>query len=293
MNSRKPTASLLLTAGLLAAGLACAATLSQQVQGVPKDAKTEQSTVWRYDTIVMPWGEMRIDSVRVSVGSESGTCREFVAAEMDSTQRYSTLTDADFRKAAEELGVEVAAIKAVVRIEAGAKMEGFWAPGVPVINFDRSMYNKSRAPRSVKASSSEKVPDGIKSTYGRREWSQLVAARKVNLDKANMGTFWGMFQIGGFNYKLCGCSSVQEFVDRMSYSEFEQLELFCNFIRNSGMLDALKAKNWSSFARKYNGPSYARRGYHTRMASEYRKFKAQEQKTEQQEQQQEQQEESK
>lgn len=200
-------------------------------------------------------------------------------AEADSATRYATLTDADFRKVAEELGVEVAAIKAVVRIEAGARMEGFWAPGVPVINFDRSMYNKSRASRSVKAPASEKVPEGIKSSYGRKEWSQLVAARKVNLDKANMGTFWGMFQIGGFNYKLCGCESVQEFVDRMSYSEFEQLELFAQFIKNAGILPALRDKNWAAFARKYNGASYAKRRYHTRMAAEYAKFKKQEQQT--------------
>ncbi|MDE6297051.1 MAG: N-acetylmuramidase domain-containing protein, partial [Muribaculaceae bacterium] len=60
----------------------------------------------------------------------------------DAKTRYTTLTDADFKRVAERLGVEVAAIKAVVVIEAGEKMEGFWAPGVPVVNFDRSMYNR-------------------------------------------------------------------------------------------------------------------------------------------------------
>lgn len=198
-------------------------------------------------------------------------------AERDSTARYTTLTDEDYRVVAEELGVEIAAIKAVVRIEAGASLEGFFAPGVPVVNFDRAMYRKARATSNAKASASEQVPAGIKSSFGRKEWSQLVAARKVNLEKANMGAFWGMFQIGGFNYKLCDCKSVQEFVDRMSYSEFEQLQLFANFIKNAGMLTDLRNKNWAGFARKYNGASYRARGYHTRMAREYQKFKAQEQ----------------
>ncbi len=226
----------------------------------------------QYDEPYMPWGEPRIDT-------DSAACwqaADSIINLSDATSRYTSISDADFQKVAQELGVEVAAIKAVVRIEAGHNMEGFWAPGVPVINFDRSMYNKARPTRTVKAPASEKVPSGIKSAYGRKEWSQLVAARKVNLDKANMGTFWGMFQIGGFNYKICGCSSVQEFVDRMSYSEYEQLELFAQFVKNSGMIDALRAKNWTQFARKYNGASYARRGYHTRMAAEYAKFKAQE-----------------
>lgn len=275
----------LLAAGGLAVGVACAGAVSSGTDtsdvSLRNVAAADSAVVWRYDTIVMPWGEVRVDSVAVSGSANAGANWEAEEREMavqDSASRYTSLTDADFRKVAAELDVEVAAIKAVVRIEAGVRMEGFWAPGVPVINFDRSMYNKSKPPRNVKAPSSEKVPDGIKSAYGKREWSQLVAARKVNLDKANMGTFWGMFQIGGFNYRQCGCKTVQEFVDRMSYSEFEQLELFANFIRNSGMLPALQAKNWASFARKYNGASYARKGYHTRMAAEYRKFKAQEAK---------------
>lgn len=193
----------------------------------------------------------------------------------DENTRYEKLTDEDFKLVSQELGVEVAAIKAVVLIEAGSQMKGFFAPGVPVINFDRSLYNQFRNKAKNKAGSKgEKVPPGL-SGYGLREWTQLVSARKVNCEGANLGTFWGMFQIGGFNYKLCGCESVQEMVELMSKSELEQLELFAAFIRNAGMLQALRDKNWAAFARKYNGASYARRGYHTRMANAYSKFKKQ------------------
>lgn len=191
----------------------------------------------------------------------------------DAKTRYTTLTDVDFKRVANRLGVEVAAIKAVVVIEAGEKMEGFWAPGVPVVNFDNSMYSRyCGKAKSRKGNPSEKVPSGL-SGYALKEWTQLVNARKSNVDGANMGTFWGMFQIGGFNYKLCGCESVAEMVRLMSYSELEQLELFATFIINCGMVGDLKNKNWAGFAKKYNGPSYAKRGYHTRMANAYAKFK--------------------
>lgn len=190
----------------------------------------------------------------------------------DASDRYTHLTDEDFRIVAEELGVEVAAIKAVVLIEAGKQMKGFYAPGVPVVNFDRSMYRAYASKARNKAGDKNaKVPAGL-SGYALREWTQLVNARRKNSDGANMGTFWGMFQIGGFNYRLCGCSDVNEFVRIMSESEFSQLELFARFITNSGMLNDLRNKNWAGFARKYNGASYARRGYHTRMAAAYRKF---------------------
>ncbi len=197
-----------------------------------------------------------------------------VSPEADSL-RYSGLTEADFQLVAEELGVEVAAIKAVVQIEAGSRMQGFWAPGIPVINFDRTMYRRfaSKAPSKAGAKG-EKIPEGL-TGYAKAEWTQLINARRHNAQGANMGTFWGMFQIGGFNYKLCGCDSVDEFVRLMSYSELEQLELFAAFIVNTKMVDDLKAKRWAAFARKYNGPSYARRGYHTKMAAAYKKFKTQ------------------
>ena len=67
--------------------------------------------------------------------------------------RYTTLSEADYRRVAEELGVEVAAIKAVVLIEAGAALEGFLAPGVPVINFDPTMHRKMKSKDTRKAPS--------------------------------------------------------------------------------------------------------------------------------------------
>lgn len=205
--------------------------------------------------------------------SEIVHVRKDTVPKSEVTVQFSKLTDADFAMVAKELGVETAAIKAVVSIEAGAQMKGFWAPGVPIVNFDRSMYSRFKLKVSDKSGAKgEKVPAGL-TGLARREWTELINARKVNAQAANMGTFWGMFQIGGFNYKLCGCESVNEMVKLMSESELEQLELFAAFITNTHMVEDLRKKNWSGFARKYNGASYARRNYHTRMAQAYQKFK--------------------
>lgn len=198
--------------------------------------------------------------------------------EEDAKTRYDTLTDADFAIVAKELGVEVAAIKAVVKIEAGAKLQGFWAPGVPVINYAQSLFNKYNGKVKGRKIKDGKVPTGL-SGYALKEWTSLTNARKINADAADMGTYWGMFQIGGFNYKLCGCKSVEEMVKKVCESELSQLEMFAVFIRNTGMLESLKKKDWTTFARKYNGYSYAKRGYHTRMAKEYANFKSKESQT--------------
>lgn len=186
-------------------------------------------------------------------------------------ERYLHLTEHDFREVAEELDVEVAAIKAVVEIEAGKAMKGFWAPGVPVVNYDRAMWAKSRrlVTSNRKAPASAKIPAGLPAGHARNEWQQLVNARKINEQQANLSTFWGMFQIGGFNWRKCGAESIEDFVRRMSISEREQLELFAQFLKSTGLDKHLKTKNWRAFARGYNGASYARRGYHTRLAAAY------------------------
>lgn len=197
--------------------------------------------------------------------------------EADKKVKYDTLTDEDFEIVAKELGVEVAAIKAVVRIEAGEKLQGFWAPGVPVVNYAQSLFNKYKSRPCKRKLKDAKVPSGL-SGYALKEWTSLTNARKINVDAADLGTYWGMFQIGGYNYKLCGCESVEEMVEKVCESELCQLEMFAVFIRNAGMLDYLRKKDWVGFSRKYNGPSYASRGYHTRMAKEYAAFKSKEKK---------------
>lgn len=204
--------------------------------------------------------------------TESTVISELDSLADDDSDRYTHLTEKDFEIVAKELDVEVAAIKAVVEIEAGKAMKGFWAPGVPVINYDGTMYAKYKNKvESTAGAKGEKVPDGL-SGHALKEWTLLINMRKKNAQGANMATFWGMFQIGGFNYKRCGCESVDEFVKRMSYSELEQLQLFAVFITECGMVESLRKKDWATFARKYNGKSYARRGYHTRMAKAYAKF---------------------
>lgn len=191
------------------------------------------------------------------------------------------LTEQDYREVAERLGIEVATIKAVVEIEAGPSHEGFFKPGLPLINFDMSMFKKFAGRKGLDLSRYYKSHAVVFSRpnaarYGSTQAGQqerLRVARTIDDAVAVKGCFWGMFQIGGFNWKKCGCESIEEFVERMSRSEREQLELFADFVINSNMLPALKAKNWSSFARAYNGTSALKRGYHTRLANSYARHK--------------------
>lgn len=193
------------------------------------------------------------------------------------TDTILTLTEQDFEEVAESLGVEVAAIKAVVDIEAGRTHQGFVAPGKPLINFDLTMFRRFATRRGVnlsKYSNSHSVVFTSSRGSQSKAHRRLEAAKSINHKAALEGTFWGMFQIGGFNWKRCGAESLDDFVEKMSRSERDQLDLFAKFITTSGLLKHLQQKNWAAFARGYNGPSYARRGYHTRMAAAYKRHTA-------------------
>ena len=206
-----------------------------------------------------------------------------IALAIEPAMRQGRLTEQDFIEVAQELGVEVAAIKAVVEIEAGKTHKGFWTENKPLINFDLALFRKMAAKNKVALSSAQKTHPVIFAKpniakYGSQQAAQqarLDAAREVHDLSAIEGTFWGMFQIGGFNWKKCDASSPDEFVELMSRSERDQLELFAHFITNTGLLKHLQNKNWSSFARGYNGTNYAKRGYHTRLAAAYKKHKNQ------------------
>ncbi|MDE6438406.1 MAG: N-acetylmuramidase family protein, partial [Muribaculaceae bacterium] len=196
-------------------------------------------------------------------------------------RRYDALTEEDYREVAHELGIEVAAIKAVVVIEAGPRQRGFHEPGKPIINFDAGIYRQFAPRHGVSLKKARKAhPEIFERPDPKRhggstqaaQHARLEAACSINRESALKSTFWGMFQIGGFNWKKCGTQNVEEFVSRMSRSERDQLELFAAFIRNNGMLQAIKKKQWLKFALIYNGPKAKARGYHTRLAKAYKEF---------------------
>lgn len=203
----------------------------------------------------------------------------FLATE-GTEERHGPLTEADFEEFAKAYGVDVAAVKAVVEIEAGQQHKGFWSEGKPIINFDISMFKRMAARNKINLS---KYTSSHKEVFNRpniTKYGSQQAAVQARLDRAMdidsvtaiEGTFWGMFQIGGFNWKQCGTSSAREFYELMSRSERDQLDLFGEFITRTGLLPSLRAKNWNAFARGYNGPSYAQRGYHRKLAAAYNKY---------------------
>lgn len=188
------------------------------------------------------------DNAAISLPTDTVAAAPDSVAPSADNARYERLTDEDYKKVADELGVDIATMKAVVEIEAGKSHKGFVSPGKPLINFDLTMFKRQLSQAGIKYGKYtsyvcfKPVNTRKYGSYGNAQWARLESARTISRDVANKSAFWGMFQIGGFNWKSCGCATVDEFVERMSQSEAEQLELFAQFCINRDLVKYLKKK---------------------------------------------------
>ena len=191
------------------------------------------------------------------------------------------LTDARIAEIARENGIHPAALLAVKLVESGTK-SGFLSSGRPQILFEGHVFYKYLK-ANVKSLNMTQLcaqypnivyPKWDKSKYlgGEKEWTRLEKAREINVKYANYAASWGMFQVMGFNYKKCGCQSVNEFVKCMSSSQEQQLMLTLNFLKSSGLIEPLKKRQWATFARGYNGAGYAQNKYHLKLQAAYNNY---------------------
>lgn len=182
------------------------------------------------------------------------------------------LHEADYQRTAEMLGVEVAAIKAVVKVEAAGR--GFLADGRPKILFERHWFWKLTplAVSKTRPDISNPTPGGY--LGGTREWNRLEDAMQFDKPAALKSASWGLGQVMGFNHQVAGYSDVESFVEAMWESEGKQLDAMMTFIKNHpAMVSALRRHNWAAFARAYNGPAYKKNQYDTKLAVAFNEFK--------------------
>jgi N-acetylmuramidase-like protein len=181
------------------------------------------------------------------------------------------LTDEDYKEAARELGCEIAAIKAVAHVE--APKGPFLPDGRLTILFEAHIFHKYTQgkftpthPHISSAKWDRKLYKG-----GAGEWPRMEEAFTLDPVAAQMSASYGAFQIMGFNFAACGFKTVEAFVESM-LTEPGQLAAFVEFIKSKDLDDELHRKDWSGFARIYNGPGYVINDYHTKMAKAYEKF---------------------
>jgi uncharacterized protein (TIGR02594 family) len=184
------------------------------------------------------------------------------------------ISEADYASAARQLGVDVAAIKAVADVESAGS--GMLPSGKPKILFEAHVFHQQTGGRydgSYPNLSSSNWNRSLYGAGGEHQWQRFEQASKLDPAAAMKSASWGRFQIMGFNHQRAGFDNVQAFVTAMKSGEGAQLKAFASFIQSDPkMLQALRNHDWAAFAQRYNGSGYAQNQYDTKMAQAYAKF---------------------
>lgn len=191
------------------------------------------------------------------------------------------ITENRYKKSAEKIGCEVATLKAVATVESNGS--GFQSDGTPTILFEPHIFWKQLKLNGINPEELLKkdpsLSDILYPVWGSKPYgkyslqsNRLERASKINREAALMSTSYGLFQIMGFNWNLCGVSSLQDFINAMYKNEDSHLDMFDDYIVNSGLDDELKNKDWKGFARGYNGSSYTKNNYDKKLKEAYNKF---------------------
>lgn len=180
------------------------------------------------------------------------------------------LSEQDYKRAADALGCDVAAIRAVDRVESAGS--GMLQSGQPKILFEAHIFGRLTGGKYHQSHPNISSPTWNRKLYkgGAAEHDRLAEAVELDRNAALQSASWGRFQILGSNWRESGFPSLQAFINAMYGSESDQLDAFVEFVKRRGLADELQRHDWAGFARGYNGPGYLNNRYDTKLEQAYR-----------------------
>lgn len=179
---------------------------------------------------------------------------------------------------ASRYGLDTASVLAVAEVESGGR-SGFQKTGLLTVLFEAHWFYKFLRQAGLNPDALMiQYPNLISPTWNKNlykggdyENTRLAEALKIHGCAWNCASY-GMFQIMGFNCKACGFNTPQEFIAYLKTGQEAHVDTFLKFISaDSRKINALKNKDWATFARLYNGSGYAQNKYDIKLARAYEK----------------------
>ena len=181
----------------------------------------------------------------------------------------------EIRRVATELKVEAEALAAVADIESGlvafAMVDG---RAEPIIRFEGHYFDRrlsgSAQIKARQQGLAAPQAGSVKNPASQvARWRLLSAAASIDRKAAYESTSWGMGQVMGAHWAWLGYASIDALVEEARSGAFGQLRLMARYIDKAGLSEALRQRDWATFAQGYNGPAYAKNNYHGKLASAY------------------------
>lgn len=181
---------------------------------------------------------------------------------------------------ADEYGIDPAALFAIAEIESGGRaFASIAGRKEPLIRFEGHYFDRrlsgekrDRARRQGLASpAAGAIPNPVAQAA---RWQLVEKAAAIDRKAAYESVSWGIGQVMGAHWAWLGFASIDKMVATARSGVDGQAELMLRYIGKAGLLDAIRRRDWKAFAKGYNGPSYRKNRYDTRIAEAFRKYGA-------------------
>lgn len=187
------------------------------------------------------------------------------------------LAQDDYARAAKRIGCDIAAIMATTQVE--ARGEGFDARRRPIILTEghvlfRNLSGEKRDLAIVRGVAWPKWQPGKYPSTQDARYARLNEMIAIDEPAGLMAVSWGIGQVLGENYRLCGYKAPDDLVSACLAGEGGQLDVMVAFILGKGLGRALQRRDWATFAEGYNGSRYAENQYDIKLDRAYRKLSA-------------------
>lgn len=187
--------------------------------------------------------------------------------------KANRIDDYDLPRLGALIGVGEDELHAFMDVEAAGS--GFDTVGRPKMLFEPHLFYRELGPgkkRDAAVKAGLAYPEWKPKGYPKESYTRLAKAMDIDVDAAIRSASWGLTQILGRWHKDIGYDTPLAMVEAFMDDEANHLEATIALLRQWKVDDDLKAHRWEVVAKAWNGPGYATHGYHTKLASAYKRW---------------------
>lgn len=173
-------------------------------------------------------------------------------------QSSAPLSSEDFDQAAAAMNVPRHMLRAVASVE--SRGQAYGDDGRCIIAYEPHVFQRltGGAFDKYKTISQRyvlpwKAPsDHVYHMDQSQRWDALIFAAGFDFISAVQSASWGLFQIMGFNHKLCGYGDIRNFLEDMYAGEEMQMRMWLRFLEAWDCVEPLRREDPLAFALRYN-----------------------------------------
>jgi hypothetical protein len=192
---------------------------------------------------------------------------------------FSEFVELEIRTVSDAFGLDAAALLAVAEVESGGQaLVEIGGRPMPLILYEFHVFHRRLRPaaRAQAVAAGLAAPRWGQIPYPRSQrerYALLERARLIDAEAAYGACSWGVGQVLGENARWLDYESAEALAHEAMSGVAGQVRLMLRFIERKGLDRALNARDWTAFARGYNGPLYYRHDYAGRLARAYEKWR--------------------